>query len=64
MKVTIEDQSEMDCAVVAERLEIMPKDIESSLMAYQGELLNSIDTTEEFNFVLQILNAVFLGVSD
>ncbi len=54
----------MDCAVVAERLEIMPKDIESSLMAYQGELLNSIDTTEEFNFVLQILNAVFLGVSD
>jgi len=63
VKVMIEDQGEGGYPAIAEKLDMMPKNIEKSLMVHEQGLPRTIDTTEEFNTALRILNAIFLGLS-
>ena len=62
VKIVIKDQEEVDYAAVAKKLDLMPNNIDKSLMIHEQGLPRTMDTTEEFNNALIILNAIFFGV--
>lgn len=63
VKVVIEDQGEGGYAAFAKKSEVIPTNIEKSLMVHEQNLPRTIDTTTEFNMALRILNAIFFGLS-
>jgi hypothetical protein len=61
--VVIEDEARGSYDDVAPRFGVEPGDVEASLMVHVEGLPRTIDTTQEFQIAVQILNAVLLGLS-
>ena len=62
VRVTIEDHGRRDRAAILQHPGIA-NDFEKSLMVQDERLPRTIDTTEEFNVAVKVLNAVLLGLS-
>lgn len=63
VKIQILDNAPTGYGATARKLGISPKKIEKSLMVHVSGLPRTIDTTKEFNLTVQVLNAVFFGLS-
>ncbi|RMH39663.1 MAG: hypothetical protein D6694_10945 [Gammaproteobacteria bacterium] len=63
VKVRIEDQGQKDNAAIVQKIGAVTHDIEKSLMVHKASLPTTIDTTDEFNLAMRILNAILFGVS-
>jgi outer membrane lipoprotein-sorting protein len=57
--VTIEDQGIEAYTIATETLDMLPENIEKSLMVREKELPKTIDTTEDFNTAISILSGIF-----
>lgn len=61
MKIAIRDQSPEDEGVLTRNLGV-DASVEKSLMIHDRDLPSTIDTTQEYQMTLQILNALFFGL--
>lgn len=63
VRITIENQFDKSYAVATNKLKIKPEEIKTSLMVHDARLPRTFDTTKEFNIAVQLLNAIFMGMS-
>ncbi|MBC8317694.1 MAG: hypothetical protein H8E41_07285 [Desulfobulbaceae bacterium] len=62
-KFSIQDEDREDFPDFQYKFKIVSNEIEKSLMIYDSELPESIETTAEFNLALGIVNAILYGIS-